>query len=108
MTMIKKSLLLLTVAGFTASSTFAAGGAACCAGKASADTKANCMTFASLNITANQKTKLESWQSECMKNGCTKETRAAFMKKAKTILSKDQYAQLKSKCDQQAAGKTQS
>jgi len=34
-----------------------------------------------------------------MKTGCTKESRAAFMKKAKTILSADQYAQLKSECD---------
>ena len=57
------------------------------------------MTFASLNITADQKAKLEAWQAECMKGGCTKETRASFMKKAKTILSPDQYAELKSKCD---------
>jgi hypothetical protein len=34
-----------------------------------------------------------------MKGGCTKESRAAFMKKARTILSADQYAQLKSACD---------
>jgi hypothetical protein len=81
--------------------------APCCAGKASADGKANCMTFASLNITADQKAKLENWQAECMKGGCTKETRSAFMKKAKTILSQEQYAELKSKCDK-APAKTQS
>jgi hypothetical protein len=34
-----------------------------------------------------------------MKAGCTKESRAGFMKKAKTILSAHQYAQLKSECD---------
>jgi hypothetical protein len=42
-----------------------------------------------------------------MKGGCTKESRAGFMKKAKTILSADQYAELKSKCDN-APQKTQS
>ena len=98
--MIKTTLALLAAGAF-ATSAFA-GGAPCCAGEASADGKANCMTFASLNITADQKAKLETWQAQCMKGGCTKETRSAFMKKAKTILSPDQYAELKSKCDKGA------
>jgi hypothetical protein len=95
--MIKAPLALIVFALFTASSF--ADPAPCCAGKISADGKANCMTFATLNLTADQKAKLESWQAECMKGGCTKESRAAFMEKAKTILSKAQYAELKSKCD---------
>ncbi|PYI91011.1 MAG: hypothetical protein DMF03_03960 [Verrucomicrobia bacterium] len=95
--MIKTTLALLAAGAFSTSAF--AGDAPCCAGKASADAKANCMTFASLNITADQKAKLETWQAECMKGGCTKQSRAAFMEKAKTILSPDQYAELKSKCD---------
>jgi len=95
--MIKTTLALLAAGAFATS--VLAGGAPCCAGEASADGKANCMTFASLNITADQKAKLEAWQAECMNGGCTKQTRAAFMEKAKTILSPDQYAKLKSKCD---------
>ena len=101
-----KTMLALLAAGAFATSAFA-GGAPCCAGKTSADTKANCMTFASLNITTDQKAKLEAWQAECMKGGCTKESRSAFMEKAKTILSPDQYAELKSKCDK-GAKQTQS
>jgi len=101
-----KTLLALIAAGTFATSAVA-GGAPCCAGEASTDGKANCMTFASLSITADQKAKLEAWQAECMKGGCTKQTRASFMKKAKTILSPDQYAELKSKCDK-APQKTQS
>jgi len=101
-----KTMLALLAAGAFATSGFASD-APCCAGKASADAKANCMTFASLNITADQKAKLETWQAECMKGGCTKQSRAAFMKKAKTILSPDQYAELKSKCDK-GASQTQS
>jgi hypothetical protein len=103
--MLKITLALLAT-GFLASSALA-DGAPCCGGEASADSKANCMTFASLNITSDQKAKLENWQAECMKGGCTKETRSAFMKKAKTILSQEQYAELKSKCDK-APAKTQS
>ncbi len=101
-----KTMLALLAAGAFSTSAFA-GDAPCCSGKASADAKANCMTFASLNITADQKAKLESWQAECMKGGCTKQSRAAFMKKAKTILSPGQYAELKSKCDK-GASQTQS
>jgi hypothetical protein len=103
--MIKTISALVALASFAIS--VLADPAPCCAGKASADNKANCMTFASLNITPDQKAKLENWQAECMKGGCTKETRSAFMKKAKTILSQEQYAELKSKCDK-APAKTQS
>ena len=103
--MIKAILALVIYASFAAS--VLAGPAPCCAGKTSADGKANCMSFASLNLTSDQKAKLESWQAECMKDGCTKETRATFMEKAKTILSETQYAELKSKCDQ-VPNKTQS
>ena len=58
-----------------------------------------CSSFANLNLSADQKTKLDAWQTDCMKAGCTKESRAAFLKKAKGILSADQYAKLKTQCD---------
>ncbi|HXX42466.1 MAG TPA: hypothetical protein VEI58_09400 [Chthoniobacterales bacterium] len=76
-----------------------AGDQACCAKNASNNTKAMCTDFASLNVTADQKSKLEAWQTECMKAGCTKESRAKFMKQAKGILSADQYAKLKEQCE---------
>ena len=86
-----------------------AGGKACCAQKASNTDAAHCATFANLNLTANQKTKLETWQAQCMKAGCTKESRAKFLKQARSILSKDQYAALKAECDKTAAtGRAQS
>jgi len=80
-------------------------GAACCAKGAS--NKAECADFASMKLTAEQKTKLESWQAECMKAGCTKESRTAFLKKAEGILSKEQYATLKGQCDKSMDKKTQ-
>jgi hypothetical protein len=81
-----------------ASPVFAGGGKACCAKSASND-KAMCTDFASLNLTADQKSKLEAWQSECVKAGCTKESRAKFLHQAKGILSADQYAKLRAQCE---------
>jgi len=74
--------------------------AACCA--KSASNKTMCTNLASLNLTADQKSKIEGWQSECMKAGCTKESRAMFLKKAHGILSNDQYVKLKAECDKSA------
>ena len=76
------------------------GDMACCAKNAS--NQQSCANLASLNLTADQKTKIEAWQSECMKAGCSKESRQAFLKKAQGILSKDQYARLKAECDKSA------
>lgn len=80
-----------------ASPVFAGSSKGCCAKNASNE-KTMCTDFASLNVTADQKSKLEAWQSECMKAGCTKESRAKFLKEAKGILSTDQYAKLKEQC----------
>jgi len=98
--MIKTTLALL-VAGVLAASSSFAGGKACCGAKGTqvSNDSASCMNLASLNLNADQNSKLVAWQNECMKSGCTKESRAAFMKKARRILSEDQYAQLKSECD---------
>jgi len=98
--MIKTTLALLAAGVLAAGSSFA-GGKSCCGAKGmqASNEKSSCMNLASLNLTADQNSKLMAWQNECMKTGCTKESRAAFMKKAKTILSENQYAQLKSECD---------
>jgi hypothetical protein len=90
--------MFLAAALIIASPVFA-GGKACCAKTASHD-KMACSSFASLNLSSDQKTKLDAWQTECMKAGCTKQSRAAFLKKAKGILSADQYAKLKGQCNQ--------
>ena len=76
------------------------GDMACCAKNAS--NQQSCANLASLNLSADQKSKIESWQSECMKAGCTKESRQAFLTKAEGILSKDQFAKLKAECNKSA------
>lgn len=78
---------------------------ACCAKNAS--NKAMCADFASLGVNADQKSKLETWQADCTKAGCTKEARAEFLQKSKGILSADQYAKLKAQCDKSAGKKSE-
>src|SRR4029450_8407166 len=97
--MIKTTLALLA-AGVLAASLSFAGGKSCCAaqGTQAPNENASWMNLAGLDVTADQNSKLVAWQNECMKEGCTKESRAAFMKKARTILSEDQYGQLKARC----------
>src|SRR5205809_4525538 len=77
-----------------------AGDMACCAKNAS--NQQSCANLASLNLTGDQKSKIEAWQSECVKAGCTKESRQAFLKKAQVLLSADQYAKLKAECNKSA------
>jgi len=106
MGMIKTTLALLA-AGILATGTSFAGGKGCCSKDMQAsNSNAHCMNLASLHLTTDQNAKLTTWQKECMKDGCTKESRAAFMKKARSILSADQYAQLKSECEKTMTKKT--
>ena len=107
MDMMKPILALFAAAVLVAGTSFA-GGKGCCSKdmQQASNNNASCMNLASLNLSKDQNAKLTAWQKECMKDGCTKESRAAFMKKAKGILSADQYAQLKSECDRTMAKKS--
>jgi environmental stress-induced protein Ves len=96
------STTLVVAAMLTASSAFA-GDKACCAKGTS--NKISCVNLATLNLTADQKTKIEAWQSECMKAGCTKESRQTFLNRAQGILSAEQFAQLKTQCKRSASAK---
>src|ERR1700736_131926 len=105
-------MIKITAAALVTAALFSAGAAlaeekgdACCAKGASS--KVACADFASMKLTADQKTKLERWQADCMKAGCTKESRTAFLKKAQGSLSQDQYAMLKAQCEKSATSKTQ-
>ena len=65
-----------------------------------------CINLASLNLTPDQKTKIETWQAECMKAGCSKQSRETFLTHAKGILSAEQFAQLKAQCKNMGAKKS--
>ena len=68
---------------------------ACCAVKGEMDCAA---TYAKLNLTSEQKVKMDALVEKCKGAGCTKESTEAFMKSAESILSKEQMATLKTEC----------
>ena len=99
--MIKITTTALLAVGMLMASTAFAGDKACCA-KGAANASVACVNLATLNLTADQKTKIEAWQAECMKAGCTKESRQTFLSHSKAILSAEQFAQLKAQCKKTA------
>ncbi|MDQ6859921.1 MAG: hypothetical protein M3032_02015 [Verrucomicrobiota bacterium] len=79
---------------------------ACCAGMAGHDTKADCSaTFANLDLTVAQKTKMEKFAAECDKGGCNKETMAKMEKRARGVLTKEQFAAWKAECTRHTSGR---
>ena len=96
--------ILVAAAMLAASSAFAGGKACCAKGAANAHDVA-CVNLASLNLTSDQKSKIETWQAECMKAGCTKQSREIFLTHAKGILSAEQFTQLKAQCKNMGASK---
>jgi hypothetical protein len=95
----------LVAAVMLAASSAFAGDKACCAKGATTAHSVACVNLASLNLTSDQRTKIEAWQSECMKAGCTKQSRESFLTHAKAILSAEQFAQLKAQCKNMGAPK---
>jgi hypothetical protein len=105
--MIKTTTIAFVAAATLIASSVFAGDKACCAKGASHTDKTACANLAALNLTPDQKGKIEAWQADCMKAGCTKESRQTFLKQAKGILSEEQFAQLKAACKPANAKKTQ-
>lgn len=71
-----------------------------CATKVGHEGKMAChVSMASLNLTAEQKTKMESAMEAHKKAGCTKEAEVQFMKEAEGVLTADQFAKFKAECD---------
>ena len=95
---------LIAAAIVTAYSAFS-GDHACCAKGAANSHSMTCVSLTSLNLTADKKAKIEAWQAECTKAGCTKESRQMFLSRAKGILSPGQFAQLKAQCKKSANAK---
>jgi hypothetical protein len=92
-----KGLAFMAVAVFAATSVYA-GDKGCCATHAKNDKMECSQTYAKLNLSSEQKVKLENMQAQCHKDGCTKESMDKFMKSAEGILSKEQFATLKAEC----------
>ena len=89
------TLSLIAAVAVTASSAFA-GEKACCATK---NGKMECsQIYAKLNLTPEQKSRLDAFQARCEKDGCTEKSMKTFFHEAKGVLSAEQYAQLEAEC----------
>jgi hypothetical protein len=103
--MIKITTTALVVAAMLLASSAFAGEHACCAKGASNTNSMACVNLATLNLTPAQKSKIEAWQADCMKAGCTEQSRQTFLSRAKGILSAEQFTQLKAQCNKTALAK---
>jgi hypothetical protein len=99
--MIKNFLAVALLTACTASFTFAEDSHDCCAAAtktAASQQKTQCISYANLNLSDEQKTKLDAISADCHKAGCNEQSHARFLKKAKGVLSAEQYAQLEKNC----------
>ncbi len=95
MRMLKTSFALLAAA-FLAISSTSAGEKACCARD---NCKMECsQIYTKLNLTPEQKSKLDAFQARCEKDGCSEDSMKKYFHEAKGVLSADQYSQLKAEC----------
>jgi Spy/CpxP family protein refolding chaperone len=92
-------LIALVVAGVFAAGTVFAGEHGNCTKNVGNEAKAACMVvLAKLNLTPEQKTKMEAAMSEHHKAGCTEESETKYMKEVEGILTPEQYAKFKAEC----------
>src|SRR5712691_1220693 len=91
--------IALVVAGMFAAGTLFAGEHGDCTKKVGNAAKPACtVSLASLNLTADQKTKMDAAMAEHMKAGCSEATEAKYMQEAKSVLTKEQFAKFKAEC----------
>lgn len=101
-------LIAVVAAGLFAAGTMFAGEHGDCAKKVGHEAKAACQVIlASLNLTAEQKTKMDSALEEHHKAGCTEASEAKFMEAAKSTLTAEQFAKFEAQCKKGEEHKTQ-
>ena len=94
-----KLIALIAVAAFAVTSAYAGDKACCAAGASHAKDGKDCsQTYATLNLSAEQKAKMDTAHAECKKGGCTKESMDKFMKSAESFLTKEQFTAMKAEC----------
>jgi Spy/CpxP family protein refolding chaperone len=94
-------MIALVAAGLFAAGTMFGGEHGDCTKKVGNQAKAACqVTLASLSLTPDQKTKMDAAMAEHEKAGCSEASETKYMKEAKGILTKEQYAKFKAECKQ--------
>src|SRR4029450_4899266 len=101
-------LIALLAAGVFVTGAMFAGEHGDCTKKVGNEAKAACqVSLASLNLTADQKTKMDAIMAEHEKAGCSESSEAKYMQEAKGILTKEQYAKFEAQCKKGEKDKTQ-
>jgi Spy/CpxP family protein refolding chaperone len=92
-------IIALVVAGMFAAGTMFAGEHGDCTKKVGDEAKAACsVSLASLDLTPDQKTKMDAVMAEHHKAGCSEASEAKYMQEAEGILTKEQFAKFKAEC----------
>ena len=92
-------LIAIAVAGLFAVGTMFAGEHGDCPKKVGNEGKMACQaSMASLNLSAEQKVKMDAAMAEHHKTGCNEASEAKFMDEAKKILNDEQFAKFKAEC----------
>jgi hypothetical protein len=93
-------LIALVVAGMFAAGAVFAGEHGDCTKKVGNEAKAACsVSLATLNLTPDQKTKMDAAMADHAKAGCSEASEAKYTKKAEGILTKEQFAKFKTECE---------
>src|SRR6266511_3857717 len=101
-------LIALVTAGLFAAGTMFAGEHGNCTKQVGNEAKMACtVSLASLNLTPDQKTKMDSAMAEHQKAGCSDASETKYMETAKGILTPEQYAKFKAQCKKGEKEKTQ-
>lgn len=92
-------LIAVAVAGLFAAGTMFADEHGSCAKKVGNEGKMACQaSLTELNLTADQKTRMEAAMADHHKAGCNEASEAKYMKAAETILTPEQFAKFKAEC----------
>jgi len=101
-------LIALVAAGLFVAGTMFAGEHGDCTKQAGYKGKMACeVSLASLNLTPEQKTKMDAVMAQHQKEGCTEASEAKYMREAKAILTQEQYAKFEAECKKSDEDKTQ-
>jgi len=92
-------VIALITAGLFAAATMFAGEHGNCTKQVGNETKMACeASLASLNLTPDQKTKMDAALEEHHKAGCNEASESKYMESAKSILTPEQYAKFEAQC----------
>lgn len=96
----KPWIMMLVAAALLFGSAAVYAGPGCCASKAkAAQAKGDCMgSFAGLQLSDEQKTKLAAVSAECAKSGCSEAAHAKCMASIKEILTPEQFSKWEAQC----------